>query len=67
MPDSPPTLWDLAGKSLLDPIRQEADWQFKCFIEWKYQKYQGYQVLLRPKEKKRKHQREGRKNGRNRI
>ena len=38
---SPLSLWDLAGKALLTPIRKEAEWQFKCFIEWKYQKYIG--------------------------
>ena len=47
----PPPRRDLTGKVLLDPIRQEADQQFKCFIEWKYQKYLGYQVLLEPKKK----------------
>ena len=30
---SPFSLWDLAGKALLTPIRKEAEWQFKCFIE----------------------------------
>ena len=39
---SPFSLWDLAGKALLTPIRKEVEWQFKCFIEWKYQKYIGY-------------------------
>ena len=39
---SPFSLWDLAGKALLTPVRKEAGWQFKCFIEWKYQKYIGY-------------------------
>ena len=39
---SPFFLWDLAGKVLLTPIRKEVEWQFKCFIEWKYQKYIGY-------------------------
>ena len=39
---SPFFLWDLAGKALLTPIRKEVEWQFKCFIEWKYQKYIGY-------------------------
>ena len=29
---SPFSLWDLAGKALLTPIRKEAEWQFKCFI-----------------------------------
>ena len=24
------SLWDLAGKALLTPIRKEAEWQFKC-------------------------------------
>ena len=38
---SPFFLWDLAGKVLLTPIRKEAEWQYKCFIEWKYQKYIG--------------------------
>ena len=37
---SPFSLWDLAGKALLTPIRKEAEWQF--VIEWKYQKYIGY-------------------------
>ena len=32
---SPFSLWDLAGKALLTPIKKEAEWQFKCFIEWK--------------------------------
>ena len=27
---SPFSLWDLAGKALLAPIRKEAEWQFKC-------------------------------------
>ena len=27
---SPFSLWDLAGKTLLTPIRKEAEWQFKC-------------------------------------
>ena len=27
---SPFSLWDLAGKALLTPIRKEAEWQFKC-------------------------------------
>ena len=27
---SPFSLWDLAGKALLTPIRKEAAWQFKC-------------------------------------
>ena len=31
---SPFSLWDLADKTLLTPIRKEAKWQFKCFIEW---------------------------------
>ena len=26
----PFSLWDLAGKALLTPIRKEAEWQFKC-------------------------------------
>ena len=39
---SPFSHWDLAGKALLTPIRKEEKWQFKCFIEWKYQKYIGY-------------------------
>ena len=30
---SPFSLWDLAGKALLTPIRKEAEWQYKCFIE----------------------------------
>ncbi|KAI4558465.1 hypothetical protein MJT46_013107 [Ovis ammon polii x Ovis aries] len=42
---TPLSLWDLAGKALFNPIREEAEWQFKCFIEWKYQKYLGYQKL----------------------
>ena len=33
---SPFSLWDLASKALLTPIRKEAEWKFKCFIEWKY-------------------------------
>ena len=48
---SPFSLWDLAGKALLTPIRKEAEWQFKCFIEWKYQKYIGYQELCTQNEK----------------
>ena len=43
--------WDLAGKALLTPIRKEAEWQFKCFIEWKYQKYIGYRELHRQNKK----------------
>ena len=39
---SPFALWDLAGKALLTPIRKEAERQYKCFIEWKYQKYIRY-------------------------
>ena len=39
---SPFSHWNLAGKALLTPIRKEEKWQFKCFIEWKYQKYIGY-------------------------
>ena len=35
-------LWDLAGKALLTLIRKETEWQFKYFIEWKYQKYIVY-------------------------
>ena len=27
---SPFSLWDLAGKALLTPIRKVAEWQFKC-------------------------------------
>ena len=27
---SPFSLWDLAGKALLTPIRKEAEWQFQC-------------------------------------
>ena len=27
---SPFSLWDLAGKALLTPIRKEAEWQLKC-------------------------------------
>ena len=27
---SPFSLWDLAGKALLTPIRKKAEWQFKC-------------------------------------
>ena len=27
---SPFSLWDLAGKAILTPIREEAEWQFKC-------------------------------------
>ena len=50
---SPFSLWDLAGKALLTPIRKEAEWQFKCFIELKYQKYIGYRELLTQNEKER--------------
>ena len=39
---SPFSLWDLGGKVLLTLIRKEVEWQFKCFIEWKYQKYIRY-------------------------
>ena len=28
--DPPFSLWDLAGKALLTPIRKEAEWEFKC-------------------------------------
>ena len=38
----PFSLWGLAGKALLTPIMKEVEWQFKCFIEWKYQKNIGY-------------------------
>ena len=48
---SPFSLWDLAGKALLTPVRTEAEWQFKCLIEWKYQKYIGYRELRRQNEK----------------
>ena len=48
---SPFSLWDLAGKALLTPVRKEAEWQFKCFIEWKYQKYIGYRELCRQNKK----------------
>ena len=48
---SPFSLWDLAGKALLTPIRKEAEWQYKCFIEWNYQKYIGYRELCRQNEK----------------
>ena len=41
----PFSLWDLASKALLTPIRKEAEWQFKCFIELKYQKYIQYREL----------------------
>ena len=27
---SPFSLWDLAGKALLTPVRKETGWQFKC-------------------------------------
>ena len=50
---SPFSLWDLAGKALLTPIRKEAEWQFKCFIELKYQKYIGYRELRTQNEKER--------------
>ena len=40
-----------AGKALLTPVRKEVEWQYKCFIEWKYQKYIGYQELCRQNEK----------------
>ena len=49
---SPFSLQDLAGKALLTPIRKEVEWQFKCFIEWKYQKYLGYQELCRQNQRK---------------
>ena len=26
----PFSLWDLAGKALLTPVKKEAEWQFKC-------------------------------------
>ena len=39
---SPLSLWDLAGKALLSPVWKEVEWQFKCFTEWKYQKYLGW-------------------------
>ena len=39
---SPLSLWDLAGKALLPPVWKEVEWQFKCFTEWKYQKYLGW-------------------------
>ena len=48
---SPFSLWDLAGKALLTPVRKEVEWQFKCFIEWKYQKYIGYRELHRQNKK----------------
>ena len=44
-------LWDLADKALLTLIRKEVEWQSKCFIEWKYQKYKGYRELCRQNEK----------------
>ena len=47
----PFSLWDLADKALLTPIKKEAEWQYKCFIEWKCQKYIGYQELCRQKKK----------------
>ena len=47
----PFSLWDLADKALLTPIKKEAEWQYKCFIEWKCQKYIGYQELCRQNEK----------------
>ena len=62
---SPFSLCDLAGKALLTPIRKEAEWQFKCFIEWKYQKYLRYQELRKQNEKGRKKKiQEGKQNGR---
>ena len=48
---SPFSLRDLLGKALLTPIRKEAEWQFKGFIEWKYQKYRGYRELSRQNKK----------------
>ena len=30
---SPFSLWDLASKALLTPIRKEAEWQFKYFVD----------------------------------
>ena len=61
---SPFSLWDLVGKALLAPIRKEMEWQFKCFIEWKYQKYIGYQELCRQNEKERKKKvQEGKQDG----
>ena len=42
---SPFFLWDLAGKALLTPVRKEVEWQYKCFIEWKYQKYRVPRIL----------------------
>ena len=48
---SPFSLWDLTGKAHLTPIRKKAKWQYKCFTEWKYQKYIGYQELRRQNEK----------------
>ena len=48
---SPFSLCDLAGKAFLTPVRKEAEWQFKRFIAWKYQKYIGYGELHRQNEK----------------
>ena len=39
---SPFSLWYLAGKAFLSPVWKEVEWQFKCFTEWKYQKYLGW-------------------------
>ena len=61
---SPFSLWDLVGKALLTPIRKKAEWQFKCFIEWKYQKYIGYRELCRQDEKEKEEKvREGKQDG----
>ena len=48
---SPFSLWDLAGKALLTPIKKKVKWQFKRFIEWKYQKCIGYRERRRQNEK----------------
>ena len=61
---TPLSLWDLASKALFNPIREEAERQFKCFIEWKYQKYLGYQKF---RQQEKKHSRKGRQDGRKRI
>ena len=58
----PVSPWDLAGKALLTPIRKEVEWQFKCFIDWKYQKFIRSRELCRQKEKK---VREGKQDGGN--
>ena len=48
---SPFSLGDLAGRALLTPVKKEVEWQFKCLIEWEYQKHIGYQELCRQNKK----------------